>query len=145
MDSEYKVVRLIGMGSEGQVYLCSKNKEKYAVKIIKKSMIKSESKFKGLLNELMKIEEGQYVCKLIEHRQDSKYYYLIMEYCDSGNMYQYLQKNSGKLSPNEVSSEMFTTSFCCYFQGGSARISTPKYIYSTYIYMLAEPFNFKNI
>ncbi|KRX04158.1 Protein kinase-like domain [Pseudocohnilembus persalinus] len=85
---------VIGTGQQGFVYLGqNKNKpeQKFAVKIIE--MDKSDRiKLQTIVNELKVMEkfDSPYIVKLISKFKSNNNMYIIMEYCEQGNLQSYL-------------------------------------------------------
>ena len=102
---DYILVKDIGEGNFGKVKLSilKSTKEKYAIKILDKQKLKSQTK-STLYNEIEIISRLRhpniiYVDKIIE---DTKNYYIIMEYCEKGELFDYIVEKE-RLSPIEAS------------------------------------------
>lgn len=93
---DYNLIKKLGQGQFGQVFLATKGSDfnshsskKYAVKQISKSKINGNS----LLLRLFKTEVGVMkkithpnIIKLYDLVEQSGYYYLVLDFCDSGDM-----------------------------------------------------------
>ena len=104
-DSEYEIKQTIGKGNFGKVLLgISKNTgEKYAIKIIDKSKINkfyNSSQIKREINVLSQMDHLNIV-KVHKIEDDKKKYKIIMEYCEKGELYEYIVEQN-KLNPDEA-------------------------------------------
>ena len=102
---DYTFIKDIGEGNFGKVKLSLLNstKEKYAIKVLDKEKLKSQTK-STLFNEIEIISRLKhpniiYVDKILE---DTKNYYIVMEYCEKGELFDYIVEKE-KLSPIEAS------------------------------------------
>ena len=102
---DYTFIKDIGEGNFGKVKLSIMNstKEKYAIKILDKEKLKSQTK-STKYNEIQIISRLKhpniiYVEKIIE---DEKNYYIIMEYCEKGELFDYIVEKE-RLNPTEAS------------------------------------------
>ena len=102
---DYTLIKDIGEGNFGKVKLSILNstKEKYAIKILDKEKLKSQTK-STLFNEIEIISKLRhpnliYVDKILE---DEKSYYIIMEYCEKGELFDYIVEKE-RLDPIEAS------------------------------------------
>ncbi|OMJ75498.1 hypothetical protein SteCoe_25347 [Stentor coeruleus] len=87
----------IGYGSYGEVWICDhiRSKEKRAVKIIDKLWLSSELiDKKSVLNEvdILKTLDHPNILKIFEYFEDERYYYIVMEYCPEGDLFDELEK-----------------------------------------------------
>jgi calcium-dependent protein kinase len=87
----------VGYGSYGEVWVCDhiRSKEKRAVKIIDKIWISQEMiEKRTVLNEvdILKTLDHPNVLKVFEYFEDEQYYYIVMEYCKEGDLYDDLLK-----------------------------------------------------
>ena len=90
------LIKVIGKGTMGEVYLSSKkdSKEYYATKKIKKEYADRPQVKKYFINEisiLKKIKHNKIV-KLIDLKQTPSHYYIVMEYCNGGSLLSCLKK-----------------------------------------------------
>ena len=102
---DYTFIKDIGEGNFGKVKLSIMNstKEKYAIKILDKEKLKSQTK-STKYNEIQIISRLKhpniiYVEKILE---DEKNYYIIMEYCEKGELFDYIVEKE-RLNPIEAS------------------------------------------
>ena len=100
----YSILSKIGQGHFGVVKL-AKEKEtgrKVAIKMLEKSKIKTkEDKSRLLLEkEIIKSFDHLNVIKIFDIDEDPKKIYIIMEYCDKGEIRKYIEKKK-KLDENE--------------------------------------------
>ena len=93
------LLKCIGKGAFGEVYLTSKNgtKEKFATKKIDKKFIK-EKKKKYLDNEIKILNEISHenIIKLFEVKETYNSYYLVMELCTGGSLFDCLDEYQKK-------------------------------------------------
>ena len=103
------MVKCIGKGPIGEVYLTKKKDTniKYATKRIDKKMTNSEKIKKYFLNgiEIIKGLNHDNIIKLIEIKEDKRYYYLVEEYCNGQSLRfcldKYMEEND-KPFPQEI-------------------------------------------
>ena len=90
------LIKLLGKGSFGEVYLTSKAgySEFYATKKIPKSLADSENVQKYFKNEINILNEINHknIMKLIEIKQTKDNYYLVCELCNGGSLNDLLEK-----------------------------------------------------
>lgn len=90
----YKVLKLLGKGSFGEVYLVQhkKTNELYAMKIIQKSKIMSQNLVRYAVTEkkVMSQTNHPFIVKLRSAFQTKERLFLIMDYCPGGDLSQYL-------------------------------------------------------
>ena len=103
----YLLYELIGKGSFGEVWLGKniKNEELIAVKVIKHQKIKKDVE-ELIKNEIkiMKIlgkANNPNIVKLLKYLKTINNSYIVMEYCNNGDLRNYLVKNK-TLSENEA-------------------------------------------
>ena len=93
------LLKCIGKGAFGEVYLTSKigTKEKFATKKIDKKFIK-EKKKKYLDNEIKILNEISHenIIKLFEVKETYNSYYLVMELCTGGSLFECLDEYQKK-------------------------------------------------
>ena len=94
---EYTILKTLGEGSFGKVHLVQHNIGGMirAIKIIKKIRVENYSNETSVLNELniLKKLDHQNIVKIFEFYSDSNYYYLVMEYCSGGDLFDLMQKS----------------------------------------------------
>ena len=102
---DYTLIKDIGEGNFGKVKLAKlkSTKEKFAIKILDKEKLKTQTK-STLFNEIQIISRLNHkniihVEKILE---DQKNYYIIMEYCEKGELFDYIV-NKERLNPAEAS------------------------------------------
>ncbi|KAL4502504.1 hypothetical protein ABPG73_014261 [Tetrahymena malaccensis] len=103
--------KMLGNGSYGQVFqgINKNTKENVAIKVIPIKKIEAESQnpqviFQQIKNEItnMQLIEGQHIVKLIDKKKSSNSIYLILEYCNGGNLQSILKHNQGSLSESQA-------------------------------------------
>lgn len=87
----------IGYGSYGEVWIGYhiRSKEKRAIKVIDKLWLDSERiDSKSVLNEveILKTLDHPNVLKIFEYFEDERYYYIVMEYCPEGDLFDQFEK-----------------------------------------------------
>ena len=92
---DLKLIKLLGKGSYGEVYLSKKlNSNKlYATKKINKTIADTEMRryLKYEIN-ILKMLNHPNIVKLEEVKTDKNYYYIVMEYINGGELSDYLKK-----------------------------------------------------
>ena len=104
--SDFNIVKELGAGSFGHVYLVTHKKTKvnYAIKAIdkrNKSNIEEKPYFRREVEIMYKIHHPN-VVKLFGHFEDNHYCYFIMEYISKGNVYNLLTLNKKKQLATKV-------------------------------------------
>lgn len=87
----------VGFGSIGEVWLCEhlRSRETRAVKIISKKLLtKEEIKNKTVLTEvdILKTLDHPCILKVFEYFEDQFNFYIVMEYCSGGDLFDELEK-----------------------------------------------------
>ena len=89
----YEVIKKIGEGSFGRIYKV-KNKESKDIRAMKqvlKSKIPDINKFKNEINILSTVDHPN-ILRLFEVFEDEKYFYLIIELCEGGELLKLIQE-----------------------------------------------------
>ena len=97
------LIKCLGEGGFGKVYLGKKGEKVYAVKKIERSILESES-FKKEIKILENLHH-QNIVKFEEIKEDKNYYYIVMEYINGGNLSDCLTKYKNKYGipfPEEI-------------------------------------------
>lgn len=91
----YDIVKTIGAGSMGEIKLVTHKKtgQNAAAKVIKKAN-KSEKELELQRREIeaLKICQHPNLVQLLDYFEDNRYFYIILEYLQGGDMYDYLNK-----------------------------------------------------
>lgn len=94
--NKYKNKRRLGKGAYGDVYLVEDDKgQLYALKLISVRMIENEPHLREYLDgeiECMKTMNSQNIIKLYDVSEDEQSIYLLLEYCDGGDLINYQAK-----------------------------------------------------
>lgn len=92
----YKIVKKIGCGAYGTVYLAedlkTSDNSKRAVKIIKKEEIVKNNLSENNVEMLLTLDHPNIV-KIYDILEDDKYVYLVQEYCEGGDLFEFIIKN----------------------------------------------------
>ena len=104
--SDFELIKDLGAGSFGRVYLVSHKKTKcqYALKAIdkkNKSNIEEKPYFRREIEIMYRIHHPN-VVKLYGHFEDNNYCYFIMEYIPRGNIYSLIPKHGKKKQSNQL-------------------------------------------
>ena len=95
--TEYELKRILGRGTFSKVKLCLNRitKEKFAIKIIDKQFILNKNNYDRIKREIyiMKKTNHPNIIKVHDIKEDSKNYYIVMEYCKYGELFQQIINN----------------------------------------------------
>ncbi|CAD8067335.1 unnamed protein product [Paramecium primaurelia] len=89
---QYEIVKLIGSGGYCKVYhaVNIQTNENVAIKVVAISTFKNHGGLVGQLHETekqnMKLINSNYVVRFIDEFQQNKYSYIVMEYCNQGDI-----------------------------------------------------------
>lgn len=117
---KYILIKEIGKGQFGTVYVAQSEEDgkQYAVKCVQKSLIDSNT----MLKRLLKTEVGVMnninhpnIMHLYDFLESGNNYYLIMQFCNNGDLEQYM-KNKNKKFFSEDESIYFLKQIMCGFQ-----------------------------
>ena len=100
---EYKIIKIIGRGGCGIVYLVQKgnNDEYYALKKIPILTKEEKENYEKILNAILKIN-NEYIIKYYEYFIENDFLYIIMEYGGDSDLKKFIKKYNDK---NELISE----------------------------------------
>ena len=105
----YDLETCLGKGAFGEVYLTSRkgDPKKYATKKLDREEIESSEGIKYLRNEIVVLQYLNHpnIVKFQEVKKTKKHYYIIMEYCNGGELSKALEKyvnKYGKPFPEEL-------------------------------------------
>jgi serine/threonine-protein kinase ULK/ATG1 len=96
----YVLERKIGSGQFGDVYkgYNKLNNQDIAVKVVQRKLIKGIIKYLGKFNELLENEikvlrtcNNENIIKLYDIKKTANNFYLILEYCNEGDLNEYLK------------------------------------------------------
>ena len=105
----YTIEKLLGEGSFGKVHLTRKegDSKKYATKELDREEIDSSEAKKYLINEIRILQSLNHpnIVKFVDIKKTKKHYYIMMEFCNGGelskNLEKYMNKN-GTAFPEEL-------------------------------------------
>ena len=104
---DFKVIRLIGKGDVGRVYLVARKTtgKLYAMKILSKEEMIKRNKVRRAMTEreILVTAHHPFIVPLYYCFQSKDYLYLLMEYCSGGEFFRTLQRQPGK----RISGECF--------------------------------------
>ena len=106
---EYTLEKKLGKGAFGEVYLTTKKgtSQLFATKKLDKEYFENQTTKKYLLNEIYILKELDHpnIVKFSDLKKTKNHYYIIMEYCNGGDLSKalecYLEK-TGKPFPQEI-------------------------------------------
>ena len=89
---EYDLIKKLGEGAYGCVYKIQQKTTNYlrAVKALKRKHV-DEAEFTNEI-QLLKTLDHPNIIKLFDCYYDSRYYYMVEEYCSGGDLFDYIQK-----------------------------------------------------
>ena len=90
----YEIIERIGVGSYGRVYKVFKNKKYYVLKEIPLNLSSAAEKINSVQNEadILSSLNNKYVVKFYESFKKNHNIYIIMEYCDCGDLCSFLNR-----------------------------------------------------
>jgi len=101
----YKILRLLGKGSFGEVYLAEHKvtRKLYALKMIVKEKVVGHNLLRYIMAEknVMITNNHPFIVKLYEAFQTKLNFFLVMDYCPGGDLAQMLQRE-GKFSEEKA-------------------------------------------
>mmetsp|Transcript_8101 Transcript_8101/g.18033 ORF Transcript_8101/g.18033 Transcript_8101/m.18033 type:complete len:879 (+) Transcript_8101:74-2710(+) len=91
----YKLSSMLGTGTFGAVYLatCKKTGAERAVKVLEKSHFRTPARAKVEIDNLVELDHP-HIVKLYEHFEDKKCHYLVMDYCDGGDLQECIDESA---------------------------------------------------
>lgn len=95
----YTIIRQIGKGQYGFVYLV--NSSKYSIDFV----IKRAANTTNSISEIsfLKSLDSPFILKIYEYWQEGKYIYMVMNYCPNGSIQDYIDKNGAVDYKNFIS------------------------------------------
>lgn len=103
-ENKYKIIKILGEGSYGSVYLAEKKFSQNGPEFvaIKKFLMRDKKSYQSFKNELkiLKNIKSDYLIKILDYYKDSSYMYMVMEYAPNGDLEQYIRsvfKNKKKV------------------------------------------------
>ena len=100
---DYTIIKIIGEGRYGIVYLCEKNtNKKYVIKQLKKDMIEKSKKKLFYEEEIMKSLDNEKFPKFIEKFDYDNTRYYVIEYIEGKDFYELLYFDEYEFTRNEI-------------------------------------------
>ena len=97
---DYSLDKSLGKGAFGEVFLTTKKgtDKLFATKKIERELIESGNTMKYLVNEIQILRELDHpnIVKFVEIKKTKNHYYIIMEYCNGGELCKALEKYMDK-------------------------------------------------
>jgi len=104
--ADLKLVRVLGKGAFGKVYLvrCNANNIKYALKCIKKEKVIASRLTEHVVREkeVMEHLQSPFLVSLAASFQDSSHLYMMMQLVEGGELFNYLSERDRPLSEAEA-------------------------------------------
>lgn len=102
----YKILKLLGKGSFGKVYMASQvlTNRVVAIKCLEKKLVREESRRNKIMHELLMIKTlsgHPNITQIYEVFENKKYFFFVMEYASGGDLLQKM-KQDGKLPEKEA-------------------------------------------
>lgn len=100
--SDYQLVRIIGTGTFGKVYLAILNGKGYALKMLHKKKIIELKQIDHIKNEknILAGVQHPFIVNLLEAFQDKLNLYLVFDFVQGGEIFRLLRKEN--IFPNDV-------------------------------------------
>lgn len=102
---DFRICSVIGSGGFGHVYLAEKDHKRYAVKVIKDTLLANPvvaSRFAREAEALKKCRGTEHVVELIEYGIDRGSSFIVMEYMTQGDVGRVLQARNGGLAEEQA-------------------------------------------
>jgi serine/threonine protein kinase len=94
---QFSIKNKLGKGMFGTVFKATdtRTQQSVAIKIVDKEDLKDPEEYKGLMNEIfiMRSLQNQNIVQIMDVIQSENNYYLVMEYCNSGDLEMALRKS----------------------------------------------------
>lgn len=134
---EYEVIEMIGEGGFAMVYkvIFIPSSDNFAMKVISKSVVAQSDDKDRLQREIdtMADLDHENVIKLHDFFEDDEYYYLIMDYCAGGDLFEYIS-NSARVKEVQAATvfqQIISAIQYCHSQGVAHRDLKPQNILIT--------------
>ncbi|MFM6134029.1 MAG: protein kinase domain-containing protein [Sphaerospermopsis kisseleviana] len=105
----YKLVKSLGKGGLGEVFLAENNKLRkfVAIKLMSPSVVAQEEGINKFLKEAenTKCLEHSHVVKMLDYGFAEETFFFIMEYCEGGNVWDLMQRSGWRL-PTDIAVEI---------------------------------------
>ncbi|KAJ3104184.1 Serine/threonine-protein kinase ulk3 [Phlyctochytrium planicorne] len=93
-----EVEKKLGKGTSGDVYLCRRKNRKVAVKVVSIERLRSKQRKDRLVREIeiLKTIRHDFIVEFEDLQWDAKNVYIIMEYCNVGNLKSFISRTSSR-------------------------------------------------
>jgi serine/threonine-protein kinase len=106
----YEIIRQLGIGGYGAVYLARRKKDGllFAVKVMLARVAVQESSRKAFLHEMGVLKSLRHpnIVSLLEHGTIGSAFYFVMEYCDAGDVADLIGRRGGRVAVAEATAIM---------------------------------------
>ena len=107
---DFSLDKCLGKGAFGEVYLATKKgtNKLFATKKIERNSVENDEMIQYFINEVQILKELDHpnIAKFEDIKKTKNHYYIIMEYCNGGELYKtlqkYMQKNNNKPFTQEI-------------------------------------------
>ena len=96
MENEYKIIKKLGEGGEGEVYLVEKDNQKYALKKMKMKLTKEDKDKYIIIINIISRMNNENIIKYYKIFEENDSLYILMEYGDDYNLKQFIKKYKDK-------------------------------------------------
>lgn len=137
LDDMYEMKQELGSGKFGLIKLAinKQTKQKVAIKIMtKKTMSPEDLEFVKTEIDVLRVCNHPNIIKLYDVFENADYYYIVMEYCEGGDFFTYLEKRKFRLSESraaKIMHKMFTAVYFIHSYGIAHRDLKPENVLMT--------------
>ena len=93
---DFKIIKKLGDGAFGKVYLATLNDKEYAIKKLTRDFLIKRSKVQSVFRERNILIEGRkcpFLPNMYHSIADEEYLYLVMEYVPNGTLEEFIKKH----------------------------------------------------
>ena len=107
---DFSLDKCLGKGAFGEVFLTTKKgtNKLFATKKIERNSVENDEMVQYFINEVQILKELDHpnIAKFVDIKKTKNHYYIIMEYCNGGELYKtlekYMEKNNNKPFTQEI-------------------------------------------